>query len=291
MVNIDAVYNDILSLSIQGATNVAKVTLQTLKALITEQPDIQPSELKRIATRLSYARPTEPLAQNAVRYIFSGETDILSRIQAYETMIETASERITQSAASVLLPDRSYLTICHSSSVVSFFASGHRAGIPFSVITAETRPRYQGRTTATELLAAGIPNVTMVIDDVACSILETKSLPVDAVFFGADLLTETHLANKVGSLALALSAVRNGIPVYSITTLLKYDTRPFSPDMIEERPKEEVWPTPPPGLSFYTPAFDPVPYQPGIHIISEAGVFPSLDTKAVATKTYPFLLY
>jgi len=282
------VYIDIKSLKIQGATNVALAVLDALQQKLTESPGISADSLREAAIKLAYARPTEPLAQNAVRYIFSN-ANIESNIEHYKQYIEEGKKAIPPHGKEILKDGGAYLTLCHSSTTVSFFTYARSRGAYFSLFVAETRPLYQGRITATELLHAGFDDVTMVIDDVAVAIIEGRKGAIDAVFIGADMLCDSGFANKVGSFAITAAAELRSIPVYIITTLLKYDTRPYNPSLIEQRNPSEIWKEAPKGLKFYAPAFDFVPYRPHIQIVSEAGITSSSDIQRIARAYYPFL--
>lgn len=290
MPTIDQVVHDIKSLKIQGATNVALASLDALAHLIRERPSISCYELTRIGERLAFARPTEPLAQNAIRYVSQGCTnDARERIEQYKGFIEYGKRIIPGVGADLLVDGGVYLTICHSSTVVHLFEEARKTGAYFSLYVAETRPRYQGRITAKELLDAGFDDVTMIVDDVAVSLIEGRRGTVDAVFIGADLLTQKGFVNKIGSLAVVAAAYRKKIPVYVVSTLLKYDPLPFSPTHIEQRSYEEIWPDAPDNLLFYAPAFDYVPFFGNVKIISEVGIITGRQLKTAAAKRYPFI--
>lgn len=290
MEKIDKIYDDIRQLRIQGATHVALTVLDALQQTLHTTPDISHDELHEIGIRLSFARPTEPLAQNAVRYIFK-DANIAANMSHYKTYIEEGKQSIPQHGESILKDGGVYLTLCHSSTTVALFANGRRHGAMFSLYVAETRPLYQGRTTAKELLAAGFDDVTMVIDDVAVAIVEGRKGAIDAIFIGADMLNANGFANKIGSLALSMAAEIRSVPVYIVTTLLKFDPRTYDPSLIEQRDPSEIWQDAPKGLKFYAPAFDYVPYRPHISIVSEAGITPSTDIKHTAITQYPFLTH
>ena len=183
-----------------------------------------------------------------------------------------------------------YLTLCHSGTTVDLFKSAREGGAFFSVYVAETRPRFQGRTTAKELLDAGFDDVTMVVDDVAVALIEGRRGKIDAVFVGADLLTDTGFVNKIGSLAVSAAAARNHIPVYSLASLLKYDPRPFDLSLIETRSSEEIWADAPKTLQFYAPAFDYVPYFPNVSLVCEAGIIKGKQVASEACSHYPFIV-
>jgi ribose 1,5-bisphosphate isomerase len=289
---IGQIESDIKNLKIQGATNIALATLEGIK-VATDNGINSIKELEKIGKRLAYARPTEPLAQNAIRYIFALKNQpvdyYLKKIQEYESLISEAKNKMAQYGASLLQNGGVYLTHCHSSTVVKMFIQGRKQGKRFSVIASETRPKFQGRITAKELLEGGIEDVTLIIDDVAESLLEGRRKNIDAVFIGADLLSQNGFVNKVGSLGIAFAAERRKTSFYSLSVLLKYDPRPYSPSVIEQRSGYEIWPEAPESLSFYAPAFDYIPYTTGVKIICEEGIIESDSLAQKVFSVYPFL--
>jgi len=287
---VQNIVSDIANLSIQGATNIAFAVLDTLHETLQKSPDISPETLKAIAEKLAYARPTEPLAQNAVRYIFDDPSgDLQAKIDTYRTYIAHGKAEILKQGTPILKDGGSYLTLCHSSTVTALMKNARTNGAYFSVYVAETRPLYQGRITAKELLNAGFDDITMIIDDVAVSLIEGRKGKIDAVLIGADLLSEAGFVNKVGSLAVTFAANRHNIPVYSLTTLLKYDPRPFHQNVIETRNPKEIWIEAPEKLQFYAPAFDFVPYIDNVHIICEKGILPGSHIRHAVNEIYPFI--
>lgn len=290
MNSIDQYIKEIQSLKIQGATNVALSVLTALETLIKQSPNVSFSSLQDIGNQLAFARPIEPLAQNALRYIFSDQsTPLLPKVKQYRDFIEKAKIQIPQHGKKLLVDGGVYLTLCHSSTTVSIFETARKDGAYFSVYVAETRPRFQGRITAAELLDKGFDDVTMIIDDVAVSLIEGRKGKIDAVFIGADLLYDTGFVNKVGSLAVAAASNSKNIPVYVLSTLLKYDPKPFLPSMIEQRSSDEIWQDAPKTLQFYSPAFDYIPYFPNVQIISEAGIIDGKNVQECAKRLFPFV--
>lgn len=288
---LDHVLTDIKNLTTQGATNVALATLDFLEHTLTVDPTIPNHELRAIGEKLAYARPTEPLAQNAIRYIFANSKETpLSQIQSYKQMIMDGKVSIPQLGLSTLVDGGSYLTLCHSSTTISLLREARAIGTYFRMYVAETRPLFQGRKTAIELLHLGFDDVTIIIDDVAVSLIEGRKGAIDAIFIGADLLAENGFINKVGSLAIVSAAEKKHIPVYCVTTLLKYNPQPFTNDLIETRSSNEIWPNAPKNLQFYAPAFDYVPYFSNVYFICEAGILPYDQLKRAVEKFYPFVL-
>lgn len=292
MQTIDAIEKQITSLTIQGATNVALAVIDALKQTAMASPDMSVRELQAIGTRLAYARPTEPLAQNCVRYVFANAADpqaIRAKLASAAALITDAKAAITKTGESVIHDRSTYLTHCHASSVTGIFLAAHLAGKHIGVIATETRPMYQGRRTVQELLDGGLTDVTMIVDSAAASILADPARHVAGILIGADLLTETGFVNKIGSFAIALAARKYNIPLFCISTLLKYDPRPFDPSVIEKRDPREIWTDAPTGLTIEAPAFDFTPFDDNTSLITETGVIPGLQVKPAATRAYPFI--
>ncbi len=78
--------------------------------------------------------------------------------EAKNIMIEVGARRIEDGDT--------VLTHCHSSGVTRTIIRAKEQGKEFRVIQTETRPKYQGRITAYELVEAGI-DTTMIVDSAA----------------------------------------------------------------------------------------------------------------------------
>jgi methylthioribose-1-phosphate isomerase len=155
---------------------------------------------------------------------------------------------------------------------------GKEQGIAFHVWSDETRPLLQGsRITAFELQANGIP-VTIICDSMAASVMAAGQ--VDAVIVGADRIAANgDVANKIGTLSLAINAKHFGIPFYVAAPTSSIDMRIKSGAEIpiEERPGEEISnglgkKTAPEGSDIFNPAFDVTPAELVSAIITEKGV-------------------
>lgn len=297
MITIDSLENDIKNLKIQGATNIALKVLEGLE-IAYDQLKKNKNLIPRIylmeqCLRLAFIRPTEPLAQNAVRYIFqkkdSSQEIYLKLAAEFKKMISEAKFKMGQFGADLIKNGGVYLTHCHSSTVTNMFIAAKKQGKNFRVFVTETRPMYQGRITVKELLEAQLNNVTMVIDDVASSLLLENKIKFNGIFIGADLLSQNGFINKVGSLGVAYCAKENKIPVFAMSILLKYDPRIYSDNLIEERQSSEIWPDAPEKLKFYSPAFDYIPYFDNISLITETGLLNGNQIQAKAIASYPFL--
>ena len=292
MDKIQQLEKNIRDLKIQGATNIAIATLEGIKSAI-ESGITDPPKLQKMGEKLAYARPTEPLAQNAIRFVFLEKDKTISfylkKAKEFEFMIQKAKVQMSDKGANLVESGGTYLTHCHSQTVVSMLVEAKNKGKNFAVIATETRPLFQGRITVKELLEAQLSNVTLVIDDVASSLILNQEKDIKAIFVGADLLSEKGFVNKVGTLAIAYAAKARNIPLFCFSVLLKYDPREYSSDLIEKREGSEIWKDAPRNLKIYAPAFDFIPYDTNIKIVCEKGIIDGMRVKEEALASYPFL--
>jgi ribose 1,5-bisphosphate isomerase len=164
------------------------------------------------------------------------------------------------------------ITHCHSSTVTGVIKEAHKRGKNIRVVACETRPRYQGRITAAELVKAGI-DTTISVDMGVTKFLKKA----DIVLVGADAINSTgDLINKVGTSGLAHLARAHDVSFFSCAETCKYD--PLSlfgvKEKIEERDAKEVWEKPPKKLRVSNPAFDVTAARYINGYITEEGVVP-----------------
>lgn len=200
---LDKIYNDIKSIKVQGATNVAKAAI---KAYLV-------SPNKSTANKLISLRPTEPMLQNILARLEKGEDKdkILNHFQ-------DAQDKINKNVLNLIKNNDLILTHCHSTNVVKSLVYAKKQNKNFQVYLTETRPLFQGRKTAKDLSKAKI-KVTMFIDS-ALDIALEKS---DKVFLGSDaILKNGDVVNKVGSGMISELAYNHKIPVYIIADSWKF---------------------------------------------------------------------
>jgi methylthioribose-1-phosphate isomerase len=152
-------------------------------------------------------------------------------------------------------------------------------GKRFRVYCDETRPLLQGaRLTAYELLAAGI-DTTLICDNMAALLMAKGK--INLIFVGADrIAVNGDVANKIGTLSLAINAAYFGIPFYVCAPSSTLDplTATGTDIVIEERGAEEVtkmWycqAMAPKNVDVYNPAFDITPYSLITGLITEDGI-------------------
>lgn len=142
----------------------------------------------------------------------------------------------------------------------------------------ETRPLLQGsRLTSWELTQDGIEHVIQVDGAAPSTILRGL---VDVAIIGADRITANgDVANKVGSVSLALACARAGIPFVVAAPSSTVDLATATGDeiVIEQRDPEEVVNfggrrTAPEGAVGFNPAFDVTPHDLISAVVTERGV-------------------
>lgn len=188
---------------------------------------------------------------------------------------------IGQLGADLLPEGCCILTHCNAGSLACAFY-GTALGVAYTaaeqgklvrVYADETRPVGQGaRLTAWELARAGVP-VTLICDDMAASVMVAGL--VDAVVVGADRIARNgDVANKIGTLGVAVLAHHFGIPFYVAAPVSTFDAQAAAGAdiQIEQRAASEVLAQPLEGVEVLNPAFDVTPAALISALITERGV-------------------
>lgn len=151
----------------------------------------------------------------------------------------------------------------------------HSQGVKFRVYADETRPLLQGaRLTSWELQKSGI-DVTLITDNMAAHIM-SQGL-IDLVIVGTDRVAANgDVANKIGTMGVAILAKHFGIPFYVAcpSSTIDHDMPEGSGIPIEEREDHEVTEfgarrTAPEGIKVRNPAFDVTPNELVAGLITE----------------------
>jgi methylthioribose-1-phosphate isomerase len=171
----------------------------------------------------------------------------------------------------------SLATVQYGTALAPIYLGAER-GMKFHVYSDETRPLLQGsRITAAELRAGGIP-VTVICDNMAAVVMQQGK--VDAVIVGTDRVAANgDVANKIGTLGVAILAKHFGVPFYVAAPISSIDVTLASGGQIpiEQRDPVEITnglgrQTAPSGVDVYNPAFDVTPAELVTAIITEHGV-------------------
>jgi eIF-2B alpha/beta/delta-like uncharacterized protein len=275
---LEKIIKDIKDLKIQGNTNIAKAAAKGLLDYITHaKPEkfadfIQ--KVKNYCHELGNARPNEALTNNAMMFITRDieECDtpqqvrikVIERIENYFQYLDESFEIIRTNAVNLLKGNKTFMTDCHSSLVRDSLLRIHELNPDIQVLTAETRPLYQGRITATKLAEKGVDVIQIIDSAVSSFILDHRYPTPDVIIVGSDGITmDGGLINKVGTYNLAIAAKKAGIPFYALSQTMKLDLRTANIDeyVIEQRAEDEVWAERPEGVRIINPAFDLIPAE------------------------------
>ena len=165
-------------------------------------------------------------------------------------------------------------THCHSSTVTRLLAKAKADGKEFTVICTETRPAFQGRITAREMVGLDIQTM-FIVDSAARSYMGD----VDLVVVGADAITsEGNVVNKIGSSSV-------------VSELLKFDPETLYGEYegIEQRNPSEVWNEAPTKLFVRNPAFDVTPNRYINGIVCEEGIIAPQSIVETVNRSYPWV--
>lgn len=310
METLRKVADDIISLHIQGATNIA---IEGVKAVVdygNSLPSTLPeaefiSKIREAEKIIRKTRPTEPAMQNGLKLLEyelkknmgNGTEEMQSAISKaadyYISLLKSTKQQIINYGASLIQDGYTVMTHCHSSLSSETIIKAFKDGKDIRAIATETRPRYQGRKTAIELCDAGVPT-TQVVDSAMRWVM--RKMNVDIIIIGMDAVTSLGtVINKIGSRLLALAAKEADVPFFVSGSLLKFDSDTMfgKRTEIEERDIIEItkdWNNPPKNLTVLNPAFESVSRDYIDGLITEQGIFaPELVYKLVKEK-YPFMV-
>lgn len=291
MVNakIEKIAQDIRTMKIRGAGRIARAAARAIqiatKESKAETPDEFSKEIEKVAKVLLETRPTAVSLPNAIRYVSIGlkqahgadlwtmKKTVSLRAEEFIKNSEEAVKKIGEIGANRISDGDVILTHCNSQAALSIIKTAFKQGKKIEVFTTESRPVWQGRISARELLKAGIPT-TLIIDSAVRHFIRD----VDKVVVGADSIAANGaVVNKIGTSAIALAAWEARIPF-----LVAAETYKFNPDTlsgklvkIEERdPNELINLKHYPKLKVRNPAFDVTPAEYVDFIVTERGIIP-----------------
>jgi len=255
MKRFDRILEDIKSLKIQGANDVAK---SGIRAFLLK-PD------KKSAKKILATRPTEPMMQNAIKYLLKSENPHKDA-KKFFSYIKMAEIKTARAGSKLIKNDMNIFTHCHSSTVASILKyAKQKQKKKFVVYNTETDPSLQGRKMARELAKARIKVV-----HVADTATEYSLKKCDLFLFGADAFTPSYMVNKVGTSAYSELAKLYNIPRYSAGISLKFTKKV----RLENRNPSEVWKENKKLIITINPIFDKIKKKLLTGVISEFGILP-----------------
>jgi methylthioribose-1-phosphate isomerase len=247
---------------------------------------VERGETEDAAAGLASTRPTAVNLFKALERVSASKhpLDEAHRIKSEE---EIASASMATFGASLLSDESRVVTICNTGSLATagigtalgVVRRAHAEDKLSEAILLETRPRQQGlKLSAWELGQDDIP-FRVIVDSAAAWLLATQG--ADFVVAGADRIARCgDSANKIGTYALALAALRHGVPfvVVAPDSTIDRSLESGASIPIEERCAAEVTESnghrvAPMVCPVWNPAFDVTPADLISAIVTENGVF------------------
>ncbi|PLX68941.1 MAG: S-methyl-5-thioribose-1-phosphate isomerase [Denitrovibrio sp.] len=315
-VTIEQVWDSIKVLKVRGAPAIgiagAYGLLYGVRDILDAPVDKFMQVLKEKAAYLDSSRPTAVnLSWGLKRMVAKAETctDMTSE-EIYKVLEQEAiaiheedkilCKKMGENGAPLIKEGMGVLTHCNAGSLATSelgtatapMYTAHNAGVKFRVYSDETRPLLQGaRLTSWELQKSGI-DVTLICDNMAAHIM-SQGL-IDMVIVGTDRVAANgDVANKIGTMGVAILAKHFGIPFYVAcpSSTVDLNTPTGADIVIEEREPNEVCNfgarrTAPEGMKVRNPAFDVTPNELVTGIITELGILqaPYIESLASAYK-------
>lgn len=258
----------------ESRSKTLSARLDFLERASAELASSRPTQAHRYAqiTRSCYEAAAEALHSGADPVAAVVALTVASLDRRYARM-RTVGERLAE-----LIPDGSaILTQCYGETIIGALIAAMKAqGKTFRAYCAETRPYMQGaRLTASCFAQSGI-DTTVLTDNMIAYAMDKGR--IDLFTSAADTISmDGTIANKIGSLQIALLAKYYGIPYY--VTGMPDKGKPSGCDIVVEmRDASQVlnyqgMQTAVEGVKAIYPAFDVVPPHLISGIVTDKGVF------------------
>lgn len=245
--------------------------------------DISGEDILRAGAEIKRARPTAVNLAWAVDRVLNSKSPLNEALKMYEEDVKT-NRAIGKNGSKIIDDGDTILTHCNAGALacvdygtaLGVLRAAHDEGKNIKVICDETRPLCQGaRLSVFEMQQENIP-VKLAVDSAAGHLMQ-KGM-VNKVVVGADRVAKGGVANKIGSLMVALAAKRFNIPFYVAAPKSTFDSENSIYDVkIEERNADEVIyfgssRVAPEGTEVENPAFDIIPSDLITGIITEEGI-------------------
>ena len=245
--------------------------------------ELEGVDLEKAGEEIRGARPTAVNLFWAVDRVLKSDNALDEALKMYDEDIET-NKAIGKHGAKVIDDGDTILTHCNAGALacvdygtaLGVIRAAVEEGKKINVICDETRPFCQGaKLSVFEMQQEKIP-VKLIVDNAAARMMQIGK--VNKVVVGADRVAKGGIANKIGTLMVALAAKRFGVPFYVAAPKSTFDFENSIYDTkIEERDPNEVLyfgncRVAPEGTEVENPSFDIVPSDLITGIITEKGI-------------------
>jgi len=272
------VINAIKTMKVRGAPAIG-----VSAAFAMVLAEIAGEDMEKSANEIKNARPTAVNLSWAVERVLNSKSPIEEALRMYDEDVHT-NMAIGKNGAAIIDDGDTVLTHCNAGALacvdygtaLGVLRAAHDEGKNIKVICDETRPLCQGaRLSVFEMQEEKIP-VKLAVDSAAGHLMQ-KGM-VNKVVVGADRVAKGGVANKIGSLMVALAAKRFNVPFYVAAPESTFDIENSIYDVeIEERDADEIiyfgnTRVAPEGTEVENPAFDIIPSDLITGIITEKGI-------------------
>ena len=274
-------------MQIRGAGRIARAAANALKIASKESKAETlrrfSDEMGQVSKLLLNTRPTAVSLPNAIRYVTLAlkqgqSSDLLDLKKAVQSragdFIKNSNDavgKIGEIGTNMISDNDTILTHCNSQSALSVIKTAFRRGKNIKVYVTESRPLWQGRLSARDLLKEGIPT-TMIIDSAVRHFMRD----MDKVVVGADSIAANGaVVNKIGTSAISLAAHDARVLFFVAAETYKFHPETLVGRLIEieERdPSEIINLERYPKLKVNNPSFDVTPPEHVDLIITERGI-------------------
>jgi methylthioribose-1-phosphate isomerase len=255
--------------------------------------DAARSVLAEAARALGDARPTNNHPRDTANAALAAGASATTTAELVDLTIEAARTHVTLYRSRsrslgehtiALLPDGArLLTHCWMDTyLIELVRAADVAGKRFDWVATETRPYLQGaRLTAHTLRELG-QRVTLITDGMAAAALAPGAGigPIDALVTAADRVSmDGSVANKVGTLGLAIAASAFDVPFYALVQAPDATLATGADIVIEERDPAEVFSVLGSRVASeliteaWYPAFDVTPPRFVTRVVTDRGAF------------------
>ncbi len=298
---VEQVWHSIKILKVRGAPAIGIAAAYGLCVAVKDQIKLPPDQFRSLvvekAAYLDSARPTAVnLSWAMQRMLKLLSLDVQNSKDLYEALVQEAEKiheedkiicrGIGEQGAGLITDGMGIMTHCNAGALAtsilgtatSLMYVAHDQNKKFKVFANETRPLFQGaRLTAWELGKGGI-DVTLITDSMAAHMMATGN--IDMVVVGTDrVVANGDVANKIGTLGVAILAKHFGIPFYVAcpSSTIDMDTKNGNDIPIEERDGAEITTImgqkiAEAGTVTRSPAFDVTPNELVSGIITESQI-------------------
>ncbi|HEV3157091.1 MAG TPA: S-methyl-5-thioribose-1-phosphate isomerase [Candidatus Baltobacteraceae bacterium] len=282
---VKQVVNAIASLAVRGAPCIG--IFGAYGVALARRVLADDAEFYAAAEAIRTARPTAVnLAWAVDRVLAAPDEDYLAEAMTIHEEQRIVDRAIAEHGAAVMPRSGGILTHCNTGGLATggegtalavIIAAYRRSGCIRAYID-ETRPLLQGaRLTTFELARAGVP-ATLIVDAAAATLLSRGE--IGSVVVGADRISSNgDVANKIGTLGIAISAAHYGVPFYVAAprSTIDFTLERGEQIVVEQRDPEEVRRIGGRRIAsllqpVFNPAFDVTPNRLITGIITEYGV-------------------